>query len=267
DGYLVTAGEQRFEAANVVVATGAFDAPSIPAFAAELDPRIVQLHSRDYRGSHQLADGPVLVVGAAHSGSDIAHEVATAGHSTILCGRDTGQIPVPVDSRRARPVLSVLRIVWTRVMTMDTPIGRKASKKHRVHGGPLLRIRRRELAAAGVERVHERTAGVAGGLPLLEGGRVLEVANVVWCTGFRPDYSWIDLPLELDEDGYPRQYRGVVASEPGLYFVGLPFLHSFASMLVLGAGRDGERVAADIAERMHGAADEARAPLHEALSR
>jgi len=267
DGYLVTAGEQRFQAANVVVATGAFDAPSVPAFAAELDPRIVQLHSRDYRGPHQLADGPVLVVGAAHSGSDIAHEVAAAGHSTILCGRDTGQIPVPVDSRRARPVLSVLRIVWTRVMTVDTPIGRKASKKHRVHGGPLLRIRRRELAAAGVERVHERTAGVAGGLPLLEGGRVLEVANVVWCTGFRPDYSWIDLPLELDEDGYPRQYRGVVASEPGLYFVGLPFLHSFASMLVLGAGRDGERVAADIAERMHGAADEARAPLHEALSR
>ena len=267
DGYLVTAGEHRFHAANVVVATGAFDAPSVPAFAAELDPRIVQLHSRDYRGPHQLADGPVLVVGAAHSGSDIAHEVAAAGHSTILCGRDTGQIPVPVDSRRARPVLSVLRIVWTRVMTVDTPIGRKASKKHRVHGGPLLRIRRRELAAAGVERVHERTAGVAGGLPLLEGGRVLEVANVVWCTGFRPDYSWIDLPLELDEDGYPRQYRGVVASEPGLYFVGLPFLHSFASMLVLGAGRDGERVAADIAERMHGAADEARAPLHEALSR
>ena len=267
DGYLVTAGEQRFEAANVVVATGAFDAPSIPAFAAELDPRIVQLHSRDYRGPHQLADGPVLVVGAAHSGSDIAHEVATAGHSTILCGRDTGQIPVPVDSRRARPVLSVLRIVWTRVMTVDTPIGRKASEKHRVHGGPLLRIRRRDLARAGVERVHERTAGAAGGLPLLEGGRVLEVANVVWCTGFRPDYTWIDLPLELDEDGYPRQYRGVVASEPGLYFVGLPFLHSFASMLVLGAGRDGERVAAHVAERMLEAADEARAPLHEALSR
>ena len=266
-GYLVTAGEQRFEAANVVVATGAFAAPSVPAFAADLDPRIVQLHSRDYRGPHQLGDGPVLVAGAAHSGADIAHELATAGHETILSGRDTGQLPVPVESRRARLLLPLLRLAWTRVVTVDTPVGRKVGPKIRKHGGPLLRIRRRELAAAGVERVHERTAGVAGGLPMLEGGRVLEVANVVWCTGFRPDYSWIDLPLDLDEDGYPRQYRGAVASEPGLYFVGLPFLHSFASMLVLGAGRDGERVAAHIADRMGGADDEVRAPLHEALSR
>lgn len=267
DGYVVTAGEQRYETENVVVATGAFDAPSVPAFAAELDPRIVQLHSRDYRGPHQLADGPVLVVGAAHSGADIAYELATAGHETILSGRDTGQLPVPVESRRARVLLPLLRLAWTRVVTVDTPVGRKVGPKIRSHGGPLLRIRRRELAAAGVERVLERTAGAAGGLPKLEGGRVLEVANVVWCTGFRPDYSWIDLPLELENDGYPRQYRGVVASEPGLYFVGLPFLHSFASMLVLGAGRDGERVAAHIADRMHGAEDEARAPLHEALSR
>jgi putative flavoprotein involved in K+ transport len=245
-GYLVTAGDLRFEAANVVVATGAFDVPSIPDFAGELDAAIVQIHSNDYRSPAQLREGRVLVVGAAHSGSDIAFEVATAGHETILSGRDTGQIPAPIESRRARPILSVLRFVWTRVLTMDTPIGRKASRKFRAHGGPLLRIRRAELAMAGVERVHERTVGTQGGLPVLDGGRVMDVANVVWCTGFRPDYSWIDVPLDY-EDGYPRQYRGVVDSAPGLYFVGLPFLHSFSSMLVLGAGRDGEWLAEHIA--------------------
>jgi putative flavoprotein involved in K+ transport len=87
-----------------------------------------------------------------------------------------------------------------------------------------------------------RTVGVTDGQPVLDDGRVLDVANVVWCTGFRPDYSWIRLPYELGEDGYPVQYRGVVSSSPGLYFVGLPFLHSFASMLIGGAGRDAERV-------------------------
>jgi putative flavoprotein involved in K+ transport len=96
-----------------------------------------------------------------------------------------------------------------------------------------------------VERVLARTVGVRDGLPVLDGGRVLEVENVVWCTGFRPDFGWIRLPLEIGEDGYPVQYRGA-STTPGLYFVGLPFLHSFASMLVGGAGRDAERVAEQI---------------------
>jgi putative flavoprotein involved in K+ transport len=250
DVYALTAGDRRFEADNVVVATGAFGPPRKPAFAAGLDPEILQLHSSDYRSPAQLREGPVLVVGAAHSGSDIAYEVAQAGHETILSGRDTGQLPVPIESRRARAMLPVLRFVWTRILTVDTPIGRKARPKTRAHGGPLLRHRRADLAAAGVERVVDRTAGVQDGLPVLEGGRVLDVANVIWCTGFKPDYSWIDVPFEL-EDGYPRQYRGVVDSAPGLYFLGLKFLHSFASMLVLGAGRDAEHVAKHIVARAH----------------
>jgi putative flavoprotein involved in K+ transport len=113
-------------------------------------------------------------------------------------------------------------------------------------GGPLLRYRRRDLLAARVERVVARAVGVEGGLPVLADGRVLGVRNVVWCTGFRPDFSWLRVPFEIGDDGYPVQYRGVAASSPGLYFAGLPFLHSFASMLVSGAGRDAERVARHI---------------------
>jgi putative flavoprotein involved in K+ transport len=119
-------------------------------------------------------------------------------------------------------------------------------------GGPLLRYRRKDLLAAGVERVLARTVGVERGLPVLEDGRVLDVRNVVWCTGFRPDFSWIQVPFELGDDGYPVQYRGAVASSPGLYFAGLPFLHSFASMLVAGSGRDAAHVARHIVnERAH----------------
>lgn len=256
--YVVTAGDRRFEADNVVVATGVMQAPVVPDFAAELDPGITQLHSNDYRSPAQLQEGPVLVVGAAHSGGDIAFEVAP-GHRTVLCGRDTGQLPFSIESRRARAVLPLLKFLWTRVVTVDTPIGRKMRPKIRFHGGSLLRVRAADLAAAGVERVFTRVAGVKDGLPVMEDGRVLDVANVVWCTGFRPDYGWIDLPLEY-EDGYPRQYRGAVESLPGLYFVGMLFLHSFSSMLILGAGKDGERVAKHIASnRVNGRRPAARA--------
>ena len=250
DTYVVTAGARRFEADNVVVATGVFQTPVVPDFGAELDPGILQLHSRDYRSPAQLREGPVLVVGAAHSGSDIAFEVA-AEHETILSGRDTGQVPLRIESRAMRFVFPVLRFLATRVLTVDTPIGRKLRPEIRAHGGPLLRVKRADLAAAGVERA-PRVAGVDGGLPVLEDGRVVEPANVIWCTGFRHDYSWIRFPLPLDGDGFPEQHRGAVPSAPGLYFVGMLFLHSFSSMLIVGAARDAKRVAEHIASTRAG---------------
>jgi putative flavoprotein involved in K+ transport len=251
DEYVVTAGERRFEADNVVVATGVFQEPFVPDFAHQLDPGIRRLHSNDYRSPAQLQAGGVLIVGAAHSGGDIAFEVARAGYPTVLSGRDTGQIPLPLESRRMRVTWPVMRFIATRVLTVGTPMGRKARAKIRAHGGPLLRVKAADLEAAGVERVFVRTVGVQNGLPVLDDGRVLEVANVIWCTGFRPDYSWIDIQM-LGEDGYPEQTRGAVESSPGLYFVGLPFLHSFSSMLILGAGRDAERVVKHIASQANG---------------
>jgi putative flavoprotein involved in K+ transport len=247
DGYVVETDGGAYTAQNVVVATGVMQTPVVPGFAADLDPRIRQLHSSDYRSPSQLLDGDVLVVGASHSGGDIAFELAST-RRTILSGRDTGQLPFSVESRRARLAAPLLKLVATRVLTVDTPIGRKLQPQIRSHGAPLLRVRSRELEAAGVERVLERTIGVRDGRPALADGRVLDVANVVWCTGFRPDYGWIDLPVEYD-DGYPRQYRGAVAGLPGLFFLGMLFLHSFSSMLVLGAGRDAKRVVTQIAAR------------------
>jgi putative flavoprotein involved in K+ transport len=242
--FVVRAGASRIEAETVVVASGVFQKPHVPVFAGELDPTITQLHSREYRNLDQLQEGPVLVVGASHSGSDIAHEAA-AKHEVVLSGRDTGQIPASIESRRGRMVFRGLFFAGTHILTVDTPMGRKMRPHIRHGGAPLLRYRRSDLRRAGVERVLERTIGVQNGLPVLDGGRVLEVRNVVWCTGFRPDFGWIRLPLEIGEDGYPVQYRGA-STTPGLYFVGLPFLHSFASMLIGGVERDTERVADQI---------------------
>ena len=245
--YIVRAGPHRFEAHNVVVASGTFNEPIVPQFAPELDPSILQLHSDEYRNPTQLREGPVLVVGCSHSGADIALEVA-AHHPTVLSGRVHGEVPFALEGRVARVVLPVLWFMWNRVLTMNTPIGRRVRPKVRAGGGPLLRVKRAHLAAAGVERTDARVGGVRDGRPLLDDGRVLAVANVIWCTGFGKDVSWIELPV-TGEDGWPEQERGVVEAHPGLYFLGLPFLHAFASMLVGGAGRDAERVAAHIAAR------------------
>jgi putative flavoprotein involved in K+ transport len=118
----------------------------------------------------------------------------------------------------------------------------------RTQGAPLERVRRRDLIAAGVERVYNRTVGARNGLPVLDDDRVLDVSNVIWSTGFSRDLDWIDLPI-VGEDGWPLQERGVVPSAPGLYFVGLPFMRSFASPLLGGVGRDAAYVADRIAAR------------------
>lgn len=255
-GYSILAGDRRYEANQVIVATGAFQRPHAPDFAGRLDPGIRQLHSADYRGPHQLADGPVLVVGLSHSGADIAYEVANAGHRTVVSGKAHGQLPFSVDSRRARLAWPVMRFVAWNVLTLSTPIGRKMAPKVRAGGGPLLRVRRGDLDAAGVTLYEARTVDVDGrGRPVLSDGTPLDVANVVWCTGFRPDYGWIELPV-VGEDGWPLERRGVVDVQPGLYFLGIPFLYSFTSMLVLGAGRDAAYVVDRLAAR---AADRAQA--------
>jgi putative flavoprotein involved in K+ transport len=239
--FVAHTGESRIEADTVVVASGVFAKPHVPAFADDLDPAITQLHSSAYRNLLQLQDGPVLVVGASHSGADIAYEAASR-HEVVLSGRDTGQLPASIESRRGRVLFRGLFFAGTHVLTVDTPLGRKMRPEIRHGGAPLLRYRRSDLREAGVDRVLERTVSVQDGLPVLDGGRILDVRNVVWCTGFRPDFGWIRLPLEIGEDGYPVQYRGV-STTPGLFFLGLPFLHSFASMLIGGTGRDAERVA------------------------
>ena len=194
----MTAGDRRFEADNVVVATGAYQRPRVPAFAPELDPAIVQLHSSEYRNPSQLREGGALVVGAGNSGAEIALE-ASRGHRTWLSGRDPGHEPVRAGSGPFRFVAPLIWFVAMHVLTVKTPIGRKVRRTFRSRGLPLARLRRKDLTAAGIELV-PRTAGVRDGAPVLEDGRALDVANVIWCTGFVPDFTWIDLPI-FGEDG------------------------------------------------------------------
>ena len=245
DRFVVECGERRFEAGQVVVATGFYGAPSVPGFAAELDPRIVQMHSSEYRDPSQLRPGGVLLVGAGNSGADIAIEVSKT-HRTWLSGPDKGQVPIRIESRLARFVLPILWFVASHVLTVKTPIGRKVQPHVLANGAPRIRVKADDLVAAGVERV-PRTVAVSEGLPALEDGRVLDAANVIWCTGFRQDFSWIDVPV-FGEGEELKHERGAT-SEPGLYFVGLDFLYAFTSENVGGVGRDARHIARRIAGR------------------
>jgi putative flavoprotein involved in K+ transport len=247
--FLLVAGDLRFEADNVIVAMGNFQRPSTPAFAAELDPEIRQLHSIDYRHPGQLRDGGVLIVGAGNSGAEIAFELARASRQTWVAGPSTGNVPFRVDGPAARLGLTrfMLRVIFHRVLSAANPIGRKVRLKMLRRAAPLIRVKPRDLSNAGVERV-ARVVGTRNGLPLLEDGRTLDVANVVWCTGFHPGFSWIDLPV-FGADGTPRHENGLVAQEPGLYFVGLHFLYALSSEMIHGVGRDAARIAGVVAER------------------
>lgn len=265
DRFVVTTGDRRFEAKSVVVATGGYHSPNVPAFAAKLKPEIRQLHSSEYQRPSQLRAGGVLAVGAGNSGAEIALEVSRS-HQTWLSGRHLGSEPTRPGSRVDRFVTPVIWFVFSRVLTVNTPIGRKAAAQLRGHGLPLARVRPADLQAAGVERIHARTVGVQNGLPLLESGRILDVTNVIWCTGFKPDYGWIALPI-FDDDGEPRHERGVVATEPGLYFVGLFFQSAAISSLVGGVGRDAAYIADDIAARSVAVAAATVAPPLAATSR
>ena len=252
DGYAVTAHGIRFEADNVVVATGSFGrTPRVPGFADQLDPTIRQLHSSEYRRPSQLGEGTVLVVGASHSGCDIAYDAA-ALHPTILCGPDAGEIPVPLSSPLAKVVLRRPRVHLDTCLDTRKPLGRRAFDDFR-RGGTLVRLRVRsmDLRERGVEWVAGRVTGVRDGRPVIDGERVVDVSTVVWCTGFRQDFRWIDLPV-LGADGWPLEHRGEVAAAPGLFFCGLCFQYAAASMTIHGAGRDAAHVARLIEKRRVG---------------
>lgn len=251
DRFAVTAGDHVFEAENVIVAMASFQKRVLPEFAGELDPSIVQMHSSEYRNPGQLQPGDVLLVGAGNSGAEIGLDVVRS-HRTWLSGRDVGHVPFRVDGRAARVLMPlVLRVLFHRVARANTPWGRKFRKKMLTQGGPLVRTKPSDLAAAGIERV-PRVAGVQNGKPVLEDGRVLDVANVIWCTGFKPGFSWIDLPV-FDQQGWPKHERGAAAGAPGLYFLGLMFIYAASSTMVHGVSRDAKYIAGSIAARVRAA--------------
>ena len=253
DGFLVTAGAESFRADNVILATGYHREPRTPSFAAELSPDIVQLHSADYRNPAQLQPGTVLIVGAGNSGAEIGVEVGPT-HRVLLSGRNVGYIPIEIRGWQGRLAFPVLWWVWEHVLTQDRKPGRKArAEALEGHSEFLIRQKEKDLVAAGIERL-PRIAGVVDGRPQTEDGQALDVANVIWCTGFRPGFGWIDLP-GLDSSGRLDTERGCVTGQPGLFVLGQEFEYMFNSHTVGGVGKDAAYVVRQIAARSSATTD------------
>jgi putative flavoprotein involved in K+ transport len=249
DRYMIASGDEVIEADNVVVAMAEHQVSRTPAFATDLDPAVCQIHSSQYRRPSQLPPGDVLVVGAGNSGAEIALDLARFGGRHVwLSGRHPGHVPFDIEGAFGRHVAAriVTGFVFHRLLKVTNPVGRRFRDKMRGHGGPLVRTRPQDLVAAGVEQVG-RTVAVASGLPQLDDGRILDVAAVVWATGFTQGFSWIDDDLVTGDD--PNDELGVVAAHPGLFFVGRAFTYALSSGQVHGVGRDAARIADAIAAR------------------
>ena len=240
-GFEITTSKRVFNAENIIVATGTNPCPKIPEFAGDLDRNIFQIHSSQYKNPNSLPPGNVLVVGAGTSGVEISLELA-GSRNTMLAGVPTFHIPDPIFRYAGR-------IYWwfvSHLLTVRTPIGRKAREGILKGGGPLIRVSAKDLIPAGVEHV-SRVAGTEKGYPKLEDGRVINATSIVWATGYKPDFSWIDLDITDKENGWPVTKMGVSEHIPGMYFMGMIFQYGLTSGLVGGVGRD----AAYIVKKIH----------------
>jgi putative flavoprotein involved in K+ transport len=239
--YEIETSAQKYISDNVVIATGTNPFPKIPAVSSDLNPEIFQIHSSRYSNPEALPPGDVLVVGAATSGIEIALETSKT-HKTFVSGNPPFHIPDNIIKYGGEFYWWFIK----NIITVRTPMGRKA-KNSIIHGGsPLIRVSPRDLDVAGIKRL-PRLAGTLNGLPKFGDNSVIKVTSVIWATGYKPDFSWIGMDV-TDETGWPVSDRGVSPVSKGLYFIGMPFQYGLTSGLVGGVGRDAAYISRHISK-------------------
>jgi len=237
-GFTVHTDGETYRAAQVVLATGPFQLPAIPGVAGSIGSSIVQLHSSGYRNPEQLPDGPVLVVGAANSGVQIAAELNQTRPVALSTGSPTRTLPQRILGRD---------LFWWLTTTglFTAPAQSLLGRRFRNSGELVIGTGTRRLAAAGVS-VHPRVVGADAATVTFADGTSNTPAAIVWATGYRSDYSFLDIAGATDSTGAPVHQRGV-SPVPGLYFVGLPWQHTRGSALLGFVGADAAYIADRIA--------------------
>ncbi|MDQ1631050.1 MAG: putative flavoprotein involved in transport [Frankiaceae bacterium] len=235
---LVTAGG-TVRTRQVVVATGPFQTPFIPPVAREMAPDVHQLHSSDYRNPEALPDGPALVVGAGNSGLQIAGELVRSRDVDLAVGSASPALPQRLLGRD---------LFWwlTKLHLIGKPADSRLGRRMRTRGEFTIGSNRKQLAAAGV-RFRSRVTAAEGSSVALADGTTVTPRSVIWATGFRPDYSWLDVDGVFAE-GHVRHTSGVT-EVPGLYFLGLSWQRSRGSALLGFVADDAAPLADQIARR------------------
>jgi putative flavoprotein involved in K+ transport len=247
-GFVATTPGGTIRARQVVVATGPFQAPVVPALAAELDPLVAQLHSAEYRNPSQLPAGArVLVVGAANSGLQIAAELAARCSVTVAVGSQPRQLPQRIAGRDL--------FFWlTRAGFFTAPSTSRIARRLRARGDLVIGTRSSALRRRGVG-FRPRLTGATGRTARFADGGVKDVDAVVWATGYRPDHSWLHVPGVV-VDGRVRHTAGAT-DVPGLFFLGLPWQTCRGSALLGFVGADAARLDERLAQSARAGADEA----------
>jgi putative flavoprotein involved in K+ transport len=220
--FLIEVDDRTITADQVVIATGPFQMPFVPEFASRLAPDVFQAHSTEYRKPSDVPEETVLVVGGGNTGFQIAKELA-ATHKVCLA---VGSRQTPLPQRiLGRDLFWWLTKTGVLKKTVESRLGRKLRDRDTLIGSSPRELRQRY----GVE-VRRRAVDASGRTVRFDDGGELEVDAVIWATGYRPDYSWIALPV-LDPGGRVRHRRGVT-DVPGLYFLGLTWQHTRGSALI-----------------------------------
>jgi putative flavoprotein involved in K+ transport len=238
DGYLLELDDRTYTATNVVVATGPFQTPRTPSLAAGLAPEVHQLHSADYRNPAQIPAGRVLIVGGGNTGYQIATELAATHEVHLALG--TPQKPLP-QRLLGRDIFRYLDAIGALTKPVDTPIGRRMRTGDTLIGSSPRRARRQGVT------LRPRAAAANGTAVSFADGSDVTVTSVIWATGFALEHSWIEIPVFAD-DGAPHHTRGATTS-PGLYFLGLPWMHTRGSALLGWVKHDAAHIAAHIHAR------------------
>jgi putative flavoprotein involved in K+ transport len=220
--YVVATADQEFRAGQVVVATGPFQVPFVPPVAEDLDDTVFQIHSADYRNPAQLPAGEVLVVGGGNSGFQVAEELAATRKVSLAVGQRVPSLPQRL---LGKDLFWWLSGVGFMKVSTDSRLGRKLAKRDVLIGSSARRLRRSGVTLRG------RLTGVVGRRAVFEDGSDQDVDAIIWATGYRSDFSWLDVPSIKDSDGSIIHRRGVT-DEPGLFFIGLPWQHTRGSALI-----------------------------------
>jgi putative flavoprotein involved in K+ transport len=237
-GYLVELDDRTYESDQVIVATGPFQVPRVPAFASDLHADVAHFHSAEYQRPDALPPGPVLVVGGGNTGFQIAAELAETHEVHLAIG--SRQIALP-QRLFGRDLFRWLDATGLMGKTVNSRIGQRMKDSETLVGSGPRGLRRKH----GV-KLHPRAAA-AGGTEVTFGDAThLTVSTVIWATGFGIDHSWIDVPTVFDADGRVVHERGVTASA-GLYFLGLPWQHTRGSALLGWVKEDAKHIAEQIA--------------------
>ncbi|WP_141336740.1 NAD(P)/FAD-dependent oxidoreductase [Paenibacillus sp. tmac-D7] len=243
--YLRSSQGDEFAANQVVIATGPFQKPFIPTFSQGFNKHIYQVHSSIYRNPTELRSGSVLVIGAGNSGAQIAVELAKQHEVTISIGHKMSFKPLYLLRKSIFWYFNKIGLLGADIHTKRASWLKK--KPEQIYGLEL-----KNLLSAKTVAMKPRAVSAEGETIRFEDGSSIQANNVIWATGFRPDYSWVDVDGLLDSNGFPQHERGVSPID-GLYFLGLPWQSRRGSALMGWVGQDAEYLMGDMIKNQRSA--------------